>query len=368
MLRVLLLSFLVGLTVSAQTGCYHAAAARHSSLPAMDHLGRGVRALQEGDASRARAELRLALEYDPTLPEAHNGLGLVALAGGNPAAAREHFEVAIRLNDDFVEAHANLGALEIRDGCATRAVPHLVSALGIDPGYLPARRNLAMAFEMLGRLAEARDQLLLITSLARDDATSWACLASVELAMGNRAAAARAAATALGLDPNERLARLVRANQLRNGGELMRALSEYDSLLANASDARAHGDRAVTLVLLGRFSEAVSAAEQAVFQDARLPAAHFALGVAAAAAGDHERAAHEHQQAMALATSAGRAYPEAVFLRAAALARAGHREEAIAAYDSFLTIAKGVDHADLVAEAKIQLVALRAAKTRVWHP
>src|SRR5262249_13986897 len=103
------------LSLACLAACAHAAPARPSPL-ALGHVTAGVNELAAGDFDRAKAELSLALEYRPGLPQALNGLGLVALAEGDRAQARRQFQAAIAASPDFVEARANLGAVELADG------------------------------------------------------------------------------------------------------------------------------------------------------------------------------------------------------------------------------------------------------------
>lgn len=349
----------VALVAAAPAACAHAPA-RRPSPHASQHLAAGIAALAADDLDRAEAELHLALEYEPRQAEAMNGLGLVAMARGDRAGARRWFRAALRANPEMAEAHANLGAVELDAGGAEAALPHLQAALDLDPGYLPARHNVARALATLGRLDEAREEYMKLTSTARDRADGWAELAAVELALGRRAAAGRAARTALALEPTHHLARRVNADLLRDGGELEAALAAYDDLLGEApSDADALVGRGVTLLVAGRTADARRDLERAVAVAPRSPQARFALGAALVELGEDERAADELAHAARLAAEAGRAYPEAHYLRAGALQRLGRRKEAIDAYRQFLREAdEDATLADAVADARTQLAAL----------
>ena len=93
----------------------------------------GATALAEGALDEAEARLRLALEYQPTLAEAHVNLGLVALARGDLEGAEASLRVALRLDEDSEEAWQSLGVVRLGRGDerllpaarrrASRAVP-----------------------------------------------------------------------------------------------------------------------------------------------------------------------------------------------------------------------------------------------------
>lgn len=318
------------------------APARHKSPQASEHVAYGVEALERDDLDRAEAEFQLALEYERAMPQALNGLGLVAMRRGAREEARQRFREALRADPDFVEAHANLGALAFELGDPAAALPHLHAALDIDPGYVPARHTLARALHALGRAVEARDEYLRLTSVARESADAWAELAAVELALGRRDDAERAARHATELRPEHRLGRRVMANALRDRGEIRLALSIYEALLSDApSDAEVLIDQGVALLLAGDRDGALAAVDKAVKAQPELAPAHFALGVVAVERGDDARAVEALGRAIELRARAGLPYPQAHLVRAGALARLGRKEEAAAAYDAFLREAAG---------------------------
>jgi tetratricopeptide (TPR) repeat protein len=330
-------------------------APRNPASPhASRHVAAGVAALEAGELDRAEAEFHVALDYEPRMTQALNGLGLVHLAREDYDEARRWFFAAVRVNEEFAEGHANLGAVEIARGETRAALPHLMRALAIDPGYVPARHNLARSLHALGRYDEARQEYMKLTSIAPDRADGWAELAVVELARGDHAAAGRAADRALALDGEHRLARRVRADLLRDAGDLRGALAAYEQL--GDDDADALVGRGLTLMLMGRPAEARPLLERAVELAPALPAAHFALGVAYV---ELERYADAEVALGRAIELANRAYPEARYVRAHALASLDRRADAIAEYRAFLREAEGnASLADAVKDAKVQIAAL----------
>jgi tetratricopeptide (TPR) repeat protein len=199
-----------------------------------------------------------------------------------------------------------------------------------------------------------------LTSTTREDANAWAELAAVELALGHRAAAARAAEEALVRDADVVIARRVRGDLARDAGDTTQAIVDYDRALAVApSDVDALVGRGLAHLIDGRADDARRDLERAVNVAPRSARARFALGVALAASGDDARAALELEQAAALAGEEGRAYPQAHYLRAGALARLGKKRDALAAYREFLREADGdATLAEAVADAHTQIAQL----------
>jgi tetratricopeptide (TPR) repeat protein len=354
---VVSISVLAGLWLAAALGGCAGVPQKKVSNEATAHVHEGVAALEHGDLDRAEAEFHLALEFEPRLPHALNGLGLVAMERHDREAARGWFSAAVRANDDFAEGHANLGALAVESGDLEGALPHLASALAIDPGYVPARHNLARALWQLGRLTEARAEYMKLTSTARDDASAWAELAAVELGLGHRAAAGRAAQVALELDGDHPLARRVRGDLMRDRGDLAGARADYDAAIAREpSNADAFIGRGLAFLLGNDIDAARRDLERAAAIAPRSAAAHFALGVALYTDGDDNAALGEFDRALSLAGEVGRPYPQAYYLRGATLARLGQKKAAIQAYEQFLREAEGdATLADAVSDARAQI-------------
>jgi Tfp pilus assembly protein PilF len=77
--------------------------------PALAYTNMGLAYLKKGEARQAVESLRTALEYQPSLPEAHHNLGLAYARVGEQAQAIRSFREAIRYRSTYVEAHAELG-------------------------------------------------------------------------------------------------------------------------------------------------------------------------------------------------------------------------------------------------------------------
>ena len=84
--------------------------------PALAYTNMGLAYFTKGLLSQAIEQFRMALEYQPDLPEAHYNLGLVYARLGEHNKAIRAFREAIRYRPSYVEAHASLGAALLEAG------------------------------------------------------------------------------------------------------------------------------------------------------------------------------------------------------------------------------------------------------------
>jgi type IV pilus assembly protein PilF len=84
--------------------------------PAVAYTNIGLAYLKKGEARQAVESLRTALEYQPSLPEAHHNLGLAYVRLGEQAQAIRSFREAIRYRSAYIEAHAELGNVLLEAG------------------------------------------------------------------------------------------------------------------------------------------------------------------------------------------------------------------------------------------------------------
>jgi tetratricopeptide (TPR) repeat protein len=86
------------------------------SKPALAYTNMGLAYFKKGSPAQAIEQFRLALEYQPNLPEAHYNLGLVYAQLGEHNKAIRALREAIRYRPSYVEAHASLGAALLETG------------------------------------------------------------------------------------------------------------------------------------------------------------------------------------------------------------------------------------------------------------
>jgi type IV pilus biogenesis/stability protein PilW len=84
--------------------------------PALAYTNMGLAYFKKGASPRAIEQFRLALEYQPSLPEAHYNLGLVYAHMGDHDKAIRALREAVRYRPSYVEAHASLGTALLETG------------------------------------------------------------------------------------------------------------------------------------------------------------------------------------------------------------------------------------------------------------
>ena len=151
---------------------------------------------------------------------AHLGAAYIGLKAYREAI--DALQNAIALDADLVDAHYNLGYAYVEQGHYDEAIPHLERAITIAPNFKRAHYNLARAYRESGNLE----------------------------------AATHALTETLRLDPNYR-----RAHELAN------------------SIKQAHYNKGITYLNDERYSEAITAFQNAITLDADFTTAHYNLGL-----------------------------------------------------------------------------------------
>jgi aspartyl/asparaginyl beta-hydroxylase (cupin superfamily)/Tfp pilus assembly protein PilF len=139
-----------------------------ATTTAEQHIGRAVRAQQQGRERDMLAELEAALRLSPDNPVAHNMIGVEALARNDAAAARQHFEAATRADPRAAALWLNLAKAHriTGDDAAERAA--LEAALEIDQRHLMANIRLAELHERSGESADAVMRWVGVATLAAE--------------------------------------------------------------------------------------------------------------------------------------------------------------------------------------------------------
>ncbi len=115
--------------------------------PALAHMILGLAYLKKTNLDRAAEHLRIALEYDPSLPEAHYNLGLVYDRMRKSEQAIRAYREAIRYRSSYVEAYANLGRLLLEHGRhdeARDAFEHVIALAPDSDLAVASRRQLKL--------------------------------------------------------------------------------------------------------------------------------------------------------------------------------------------------------------------------------
>lgn len=148
----------------------------HRPLPASyDHFLRGMYAQNRrsrDSADRAIAHFERAIALDPRFADAHAELARsLAMFAFYVRDDTEHWSAlldradematrAVALDPDSGPAHAALAGLHRRHQDFVACERELRRAVALAPGYVAAREELAMTLAKLGRLDEARDEIL----------------------------------------------------------------------------------------------------------------------------------------------------------------------------------------------------------------
>ena len=111
--------------------------------PDIAYYNIGYAYLKKGEVRQAVDSFHAALEYQPSLPEAHHNLGLAYTRLGERAQAARSFREAIRYRPSYVEAHAELGKVLLEEGHRdeARAAFEQVVALAPDSELAVAARR-----------------------------------------------------------------------------------------------------------------------------------------------------------------------------------------------------------------------------------
>jgi protein O-mannosyl-transferase len=294
-----------------QTAVYHSLVTLYTATLTknpgcwMAHYNLGIALNDQGDADRAIAHYREAVELRPSYAEAHYNLGRLLVQKGHLDEAIVHYKKALEINPADAEAHNNLGATLFANGHVDEAIAHYRKALAIQPDYadascnlasallsngdldgaiayysaclaiLPnqAQYNLASALFQTGRMDEAIAHYQKVLELRPDSADARANLGSVFLAKGRgRDAIAqyrdalRIAADNVAAQSNLAWVLATAADpSLRNGSEAV-LLAER----AESESSRSENHAIVLRILAaayaetGRFVEAKKTAEQAL--------------------------------------------------------------------------------------------------------
>lgn len=136
------------------------------SNEALQRNNLGASLLEQGKASEAIAELRKAVELDPTYAAAHLNLAYAYDGQGQIDEAIAQYQKVIELEPESLFARNNLGVLYDKRGRYEEAISEFERVLQIDPSNATARQNLENAKNSKGiveereeRFAQAREQV-----------------------------------------------------------------------------------------------------------------------------------------------------------------------------------------------------------------
>jgi tetratricopeptide (TPR) repeat protein len=232
-----------------------------------DHLGTFF--YQEGKIPEAIEQFRAALAINPEDFDAHHALAVLAIQQKQFPEAISQFEASGRLRPGNLDLQIALANALADGGRINDAVTLLQAVVRLNPAHIQTREALGQLRGLQGKASEAEAQFLEAIRLS-DAPEAHYHLALAYLMQGKAEAAAEQYRLASSLkpdwpDPLNDLA-WMRATypkpELRNGAEAVR-LAERACSLTSGKEAKFLGTLDAAYAEAGRFTEALTTAEQA---------------------------------------------------------------------------------------------------------
>ncbi len=175
-------------------------AARRDPRSGFSLLRLGTSLRKSGRAAEAVTALARAATLEPDRAVTWHELGLAYQAAGRPGDAMTSIRRAIKRDPDLAEAHTNLGILLASAGDLRRAESSFREAIRLEPASVDPRVNLANVLMPAGRLAEAEAELQTALRRKPDDAGARYSLAMLFGRTGRYEAAERELQSCLRID------------------------------------------------------------------------------------------------------------------------------------------------------------------------
>jgi len=245
--------------------------------------------------------------------------------------AIEHLQNALLIKPDYSEAHNNLGNSLARAGRIPEAIAQWEQAVRIKPDFVEAHGNLGNALKQAGKIEEA---------------------------VGHYEQALRINPDLAGVHYNLGLA-------LAREGKTQEAMEHYEQALRLKPDlAEAHYNLGVASMRLGKLTEAMGHWEQALrdrpdYPEAQNNLAWLMATRTPAEGGDPVRAVTLAERACELTNNRVAAYLDTL---AIAYAAAGRFNDAIAAAQKAIGLAKAAGQSQLVEDIELHLELYRAGR------
>jgi tetratricopeptide (TPR) repeat protein len=278
-----------------QTAVYHSLVTLYTATLTknpgcwMAHYNLGIALNDQGDADRAIAHYREAVELRPSYAEAHYNLGRLLAQKGHLDEAIVHYEKALEINPADAEAHNNLGATLFANGHVDEAIAHYRKALAIQPDYADASCNLASALLSNGDLEGSIAYYSACLAILPNQAEAQYNLASALFQTGRMDEAIAHYQKVLELRPDSADARANLGSAFLAKGRGRDAIAQYrDALRIAADNVAAQSNLAWVLATaadpsLRNGSEAVLLAERAESESSRSENHAIVLRILAAA-------------------------------------------------------------------------------------
>ena len=201
------------------------------------HANWGTCLFYQGKLDEAKTRLERAIQLDPDLSEPHCTLGVVLWRQNKLPEAVGAFRAALRVNPNFALAHLHLGSLLLDLGQFDQAKERLAEAVRLDPRDPFAHFNLGAAY---GRAEQPDEAVIHFTHAVDRDPDFFPALVNLALIRAT-----------------------TKDDSLRNGEQAVEMATRACKLTQHQHPEALHA-LAAAYAEVGRFSAAVSAAEQAI--------------------------------------------------------------------------------------------------------
>jgi tetratricopeptide (TPR) repeat protein/tRNA A-37 threonylcarbamoyl transferase component Bud32 len=264
--------------------------------------------LKSHRAAQAQASLVACQSRRPTFVWTYLLKGFAEGEMGEFDLAEEDFRRAEMLglgNEGRYVMLVNRGVMRIRRGHHREAADDLAAAVALKPDQFPAFVNLAEAYERLGLRDRALATLNLALKEAPREAVLYRARSRIERLRGDVAAALADLGQAIALsragDPALAGDYLEEGLLLQQAGRLEEALAACErAATLDPKRPEVHRLRAVVLVALKRYEEAIRSFDLCMAQGGTSAALHEARGLALFWGGSHDRAIADFTVALGL--------------------------------------------------------------------
>lgn len=209
----------------------------------------GMARYQRGDTAGAVAEMRRALDADPSNSECWNSLGTVAAKEGRPTEAATYYARTMQLAPGHSDAAYNLGLIALNEGRFEDAIPLIQTALNDRPWHAVAHNHLGIALAAVGRPADAEREFR--TAMDWDprapDVHFNLALLLLDSGASRRAEVINLLRQEIGIEPDDAAAHILLSEQLAAAGDAAGALEHArlaSSLQPDWPEARAALEKA----------------------------------------------------------------------------------------------------------------------------
>jgi tetratricopeptide (TPR) repeat protein len=248
-------------------------------MDAEQRVERAERLYEQGRWVEAAAELRAAIDADPTNLSWHYNLALTLDAMDDLPAAEQAYRAALRLDDDDIDVLNSLGVCLIRQHNYAEATTHFERIERLDPSFEPSYCNRIITYTETDRHDEAEVMFYLARQVKKDCSLCYANIGVSFARQGNFDRALNCWHEALRIEPTHVDTHARMADALWTLGRLEEAAKQYEQeLVVNPTNMECLLDWGMVLLDDERFDDAREKFCSLLEVDSDHPGAHFCMG------------------------------------------------------------------------------------------